>query len=63
MGAPVIAAAALNTRTGRKILMGALLVFLLVAGSSSRRSSRSRSRSRAQARRHTHPQRAPSFLR
>lgn len=32
MGAPVIAAAALNTRTGRKILMGALLVFLLVAG-------------------------------
>lgn len=32
MGAPVIAAAALNTRTGRKILIGAILVFLLGTG-------------------------------
>lgn len=32
MGAPVIAAAALNTRTGRKILVGALLVVLLGTG-------------------------------
>lgn len=32
MGAPVIAAAALNTRTGRKILIGALIGILLVAG-------------------------------
>lgn len=32
MGAPVIAAAALNTRTGRKILAGALIGILLVAG-------------------------------
>lgn len=32
MGAPVIAAAALNTRTGRKILVGALIGILLVAG-------------------------------
>ena len=32
MGAPVIAAAALNTRTGRKILTGALVGILLIAG-------------------------------
>lgn len=32
MGAPVIAAAALNTRTGRKILAGVLIGILLVAG-------------------------------
>ena len=32
MGAPVIAAAALNTRTGRKILVGAIVVFLLGTG-------------------------------
>ncbi|MGX5769777.1 M23 family metallopeptidase [Microbacterium trichothecenolyticum] len=31
MGAPVIAAAALNSRTGRKILTGALLILALVA--------------------------------
>lgn len=32
MGAPVIAAAALNTRTGRKILTGTLVGALLIAG-------------------------------
>jgi murein DD-endopeptidase MepM/ murein hydrolase activator NlpD len=32
MGAPVIAAAALKTRTGRKILVGAVVGILLVAG-------------------------------
>lgn len=32
MGAPVIAAAALNTRTGRKILGGALIGILLIIG-------------------------------
>lgn len=32
MGAPVVAAAALNTRTGRRILTGALVGILLIAG-------------------------------
>lgn len=32
MGAPVIAAAALNSRTGRKILTGAIVLLLLFAG-------------------------------
>jgi hypothetical protein len=63
MGAPVIAAAALNTRTGRKILMGALLVFLLVAGFLLTPLIAIPFAISAQARRHTNPQRAPSFLR
>ena len=35
MGAPVIAAAALNTRTGRKILAGALIGFIRARRASS----------------------------